>query len=384
MSLTTLNREDAPMPLLSPAQKAEVNRQNAAKSTGPTSVDGKNQSRANAFKHGFAGGGVVLGEDEIRAVDLHTGAWVKELGVTSMIKYEIIKTGVTAWVLSQSCMVRIARLSALQAKFTDATWDVEHEIEAWDLGQKLQRNPAKYIKKLRATKHGCQWLIGSWRDLLLVALRPGRWKPEHTERALSLRGRALTDRDLIEEFTIPSFTPNRTAAEAEIATAIRAEIQSLIDLGNKLDPADQGARALAQEGVFVHPPREVARLERYLARLTKTFENAVKLMKDTPRRPQDTRRSRLLLPVEEREEPPVEAEPPPIPAAVAPEEPLNKTDVAPMGMPNNTFAEPVVRVARRAMVAVPTDVKVGNSVFQARNRHERRRLEALARKQGKA
>ncbi|MDE2508335.1 MAG: hypothetical protein KGM43_14070 [Planctomycetota bacterium] len=372
------------MPLLSPAQKAEVNRQNAAKSTGPTSVAGKNQSRANALKHGFSGGGVVLGEDEIRAVDLHTGEWVKELGVTSMIKYEIIKTGVTAWVLSQSCMVRIARLSELQAKFTDATWDVEHEVEAWDLGQKLQRNPAKYIKKLRATKHGCQWLIESWRDLLLVALRPGRWKQEHTDRALSLRGRALTDRDLIEEFTIPSFTPNRAAAESGIATAIQSEIQSLIDLAHTLDPADQGARALAREGVFVNPPREVARLERYLARLTKTFENAVKQMKDTPRRPQETRRSRVLLPVEERDEPPVEVEPAPDPAAVVPEEPLNKTDVAPMIEPNNTLAEPVVRVARRAMVAVPTDVKVGNSVFQARNRHERRRLEALARKQGKA
>ena len=45
-------------------KQIEANRQNAQKSTGPKSDDGKEQSRANSLKHGLAGAGVVLTRED--------------------------------------------------------------------------------------------------------------------------------------------------------------------------------------------------------------------------------------------------------------------------------------------------------------------------------
>src|SRR5690349_2239737 len=45
-------REAAPMPI-SASRRARINRQNAARSTGPRTPEGKDRSRRNATKHGL-------------------------------------------------------------------------------------------------------------------------------------------------------------------------------------------------------------------------------------------------------------------------------------------------------------------------------------------
>jgi len=50
------------MATISEAKRA-ANRENAKKSTGPKSAEGKERSRANAFKHGLTGEGVVKADD---------------------------------------------------------------------------------------------------------------------------------------------------------------------------------------------------------------------------------------------------------------------------------------------------------------------------------
>ena len=47
-------------PAMTTERQAESNRQNALKSTGPKTEEGKETSRRNALKHGLAGAGVVL------------------------------------------------------------------------------------------------------------------------------------------------------------------------------------------------------------------------------------------------------------------------------------------------------------------------------------
>ena len=41
-------------------RRLTANRENAKKSTGPNTEDGKNRSRFNALKHGLTGAGIVL------------------------------------------------------------------------------------------------------------------------------------------------------------------------------------------------------------------------------------------------------------------------------------------------------------------------------------
>ncbi len=54
-----------------PASEAQIraNRENAARSTGPKTDEGKERSRANALKHGLTGGGIVLPEADAAEVE---------------------------------------------------------------------------------------------------------------------------------------------------------------------------------------------------------------------------------------------------------------------------------------------------------------------------
>src|SRR5437867_2070172 len=56
-----------------------ANRRNALKSTGPTSEEGKKQSRRNALKHGLAGSGLILPLDERSAVNDRIAEWHSSL-----------------------------------------------------------------------------------------------------------------------------------------------------------------------------------------------------------------------------------------------------------------------------------------------------------------
>jgi hypothetical protein len=64
-----------------PASDAQVraNQQNAAKSTGPKTVEGKEKSRQNSLKHGLTGSGVVLPEVDAAEVERRTTEFAEEL-----------------------------------------------------------------------------------------------------------------------------------------------------------------------------------------------------------------------------------------------------------------------------------------------------------------
>ena len=395
------------MPLLNPAQKADVNRQNAAKSTGPKTVAGKQSSRGNAHKHGYAGAGVVVGRHDFEAIKFQSGIWAERTQALDHFDVDIIKTGVTAHVLAQSCVEQIIRLRVFHADHAEALWDGDREVQAWDIGQKLKRNPAKYIKKLRASKHGCQWLAEAWRDLLLAASVPGYWKPAHKQRALTLLGRPLEDRELRTEFNPPSKSPDEAAARASLVERIESELKSVLELWETHVVPDQDARALAKAGAFVQTPPEILRLERYLARLTRTYEWAMNTLLNPTETMKASRERALRIPepgsdeafmrevmanaramaqaeteAEEAEDPPNNAEPPPPKPAAPPAATPPVTRVATAPAPATTATTASVHAVVRPPSS-PTDDAVAALRGAPRNRHERRAQEALRRKLAK-
>jgi hypothetical protein len=62
----------------SPAQIA-ANQANSARSTGPRTSEGKSRSRANSFKHGLTGAGVVLPEEDAAEVERLSESFRTEL-----------------------------------------------------------------------------------------------------------------------------------------------------------------------------------------------------------------------------------------------------------------------------------------------------------------
>ena len=70
-----------------PASEARTraNRENARRSTGPKTVEGKEKSRANSLKHGMTGAGIVLPEDDADEVERRAGEFLKETHATGEI-----------------------------------------------------------------------------------------------------------------------------------------------------------------------------------------------------------------------------------------------------------------------------------------------------------
>jgi hypothetical protein len=64
-----------------PASEAQIraNQQNAARSTGPKSVEGKENSRRNALKHGLTGAGIALPNEDVAEVERRVAAFQDEL-----------------------------------------------------------------------------------------------------------------------------------------------------------------------------------------------------------------------------------------------------------------------------------------------------------------
>ena len=89
-----------------PASEARIaaNRRNALKSTGPQTPEGKQQSRANAYKHGMAGAGVVVPELEAAEVQRRFVAFVGDLKPSGQLGEALILRAATLSVRMERCV----------------------------------------------------------------------------------------------------------------------------------------------------------------------------------------------------------------------------------------------------------------------------------------
>ena len=107
--------------LLSPSpRQIEANRQNAAKSTGPRSPDGKTRSRANALKHGLTAESIMLlGEDPAAMEELKDAIWSEFDPITALEEHLVDQL--------ISILLRMKRVPAFEAALFN--WIRRREIE---------------------------------------------------------------------------------------------------------------------------------------------------------------------------------------------------------------------------------------------------------------
>ena len=75
-----------------PIDRAEINRQNASHSRGPSSPAGKRRVSLNALRHGLTGHTVVLPSDDLAAYQKQCGEFYTELKPQGLLESKCVQT----------------------------------------------------------------------------------------------------------------------------------------------------------------------------------------------------------------------------------------------------------------------------------------------------
>ncbi len=127
-----------------PASEAQIhaNRENAARSTGPKTVEGKERSRANALKHGLTGAGVALTTEDAAEVERVFVAFEADFRPTDEMGRILIRRAAT-------CAVRMERsvlheTAALNERVLEAQAEAEANREdPIEAGHRAMFDPSK-------------------------------------------------------------------------------------------------------------------------------------------------------------------------------------------------------------------------------------------------
>ena len=89
-----------------PTSEARIlaNRRNAKRSKGPTTAEGKENSRRNALKHGLTGAGVVLPNEDAAEVDRRLAAFEDELKPSGEVGRALVRRAAVCSVRMDRCV----------------------------------------------------------------------------------------------------------------------------------------------------------------------------------------------------------------------------------------------------------------------------------------
>ncbi len=172
-----------------------ANQANSAKSTGPKSAEGKDISRRNALKHGLAALSLVLPDEEAAAVAARVEEWTPALKPQDAYDEWLVEQVAASSVQIERCRALDATLRDRQVSRAALCWDEDREADAEELGARLAKSPATVARKLRGTKHGCEWMIGRWEGLSRILEAKGDWDDAQQRLALDLLGTPAELRD---------------------------------------------------------------------------------------------------------------------------------------------------------------------------------------------
>ena len=281
------------------ARRAEANRRNAQRSTGPRTAEGKARSRANALKHGLSGAGIALpGED--RALVEERFLAVQE----EMAPMTVIGMGLAHEIaLSTVRMQRAAKQESAAIAFK-----VRHAAEEFDESRKdqadhhllwIEADPAMHRRHLMNTPEGIDRLIGRLENVRgEVRNRFVPWNYVHESVLESCCGRRsvevphsrgyvlsqammgkddeLTDTDRAE-FKASGHARLALWAMPRLEAYIDAEIERLLAHRDTLDHETIALdRAEAGDRALFDPGREACLARRYEAAALRTFFRCLK------------------------------------------------------------------------------------------------------------
>ena len=317
-----------------------ANRANALKSKGPVTTEGKERSRRNGLKHGMAGRGVVIPEDDLDEVERRVEALEADLnpqsalGVILVRKMALFSVRLERGVRHESAALRY-RIRHAADDFDEARIDeAERTFDA------LADDPRGNLRKLRKSPEGVDRLALAWQDLRVDLDRDGRptWTASHLEAAANLTGLKVdharnTRIGALSRAVWGDFEAlaqgegghlddddRKAWARGKLLERIDAEVGALeihrdtldFDL-IELDRSEAGARALFD------PSREATLARRYESEAQRGFFKALKEFRQAEAEAAARAEAEAVAP------PPPSAAPPPPSEMVAPAESLGSS-----------------------------------------------------------
>jgi hypothetical protein len=241
-------------------RQIDANRLNSLKSTGPTSIEGREISRRNALKHGLSGKGIVLPEKEAEVIAQRKAEWKESFRPENELDVWLVEQVAVASVQVERCQAQEDVLREQYAGRVADHWEADRRLAAEILAEGLSKKPSLVIRQLERTPQGCDCLIERWEALGLILEHKGDWTEKQRSLALDLLG---TPPELRDGPTKLDPRPG-TEAKAHRAAIVAVEVKRLTHAKTALAASDTAERAAAATGVEYDVPRPLALLRRYL------------------------------------------------------------------------------------------------------------------------
>ena len=172
-----------------------ANQANAKRSTGPRTHQGKSISRLNAIKHGMAGQGVALPDEDAAEIARRFEAFQAELAPSGDMGRILVQRVAFYSVRLERCAEHEAASLRVKIRHAEDEYDEQRYIEVAALLEGLAESPATNARRLLRTPEGVDATIRAWLDLKadLGKSNARRWTAAHCERANNLTGRRMDE-----------------------------------------------------------------------------------------------------------------------------------------------------------------------------------------------
>jgi hypothetical protein len=177
---------------LSREEISRINKQNAARSTGPSEA-GKRKSRLNSTVHGLTATKVILPNESEGEIQQLMDDWTTYYRATAPGRRALVDRAVTATLHHERSKRYLAATLREQVRGAERAFDEEQDNIVQHYTELLPVDPAAAIRGLRRTAAGCRHVLREWFELE-THLSNGLWTHSCYERATRLLGHKPEDR----------------------------------------------------------------------------------------------------------------------------------------------------------------------------------------------
>lgn len=237
---------------------------------------------SNALKHGLTGAGTALPTDMAARLEERTASFTARFQPTDDYDAYLVRQLALASIRIERCQElelaqheHFRRQGAVMAP-------LDRRLAAAETYQRLAKDPAAAVARLRRTTDGCALLRDAWTALKLAAAATScLWTDDHFARATILLGLPWPDRvgnpaagRLFDHYADLSDPAKAPAAARALVARCDAELAALDQLSARLEAGESSEQSLRESGQWSDPPRELARLRRYELQSRRDFAAA--------------------------------------------------------------------------------------------------------------